>query len=87
MSDLTAENTTIALFPGWCFETLSAAFVTSHPPMTEQQARRFIGRLRDIRLSEVDELEKILGISPTTAEIRREYKSLKRQIERLQNGN
>ena len=78
-NDMTDDNTTIMLFPGWCFETLSAAFLVSEPPMNRQQAEQFILRLRNSRLSEVDELERILGMF-TTADLRKQHKTIMREL-------
>lgn len=83
--EMTADNTTIMLFPGWCFETLSAAFLIADPPMTQQQAEQFILQLRNSRLSEVDELERTLGMS-TTAEMRKHYKTILRELKLFAEG-
>jgi hypothetical protein len=36
--------------------------------------REFLSRMRDALLAEVDAIERVLGLAPTTSEIRKEHK-------------
>lgn len=61
-------------------ETMSC-FIGADSPENAKTRERMLLQIRDAELAKVDAIERHLGISPTTAEIRKWYK------EHVRNGN
>lgn len=77
----TTSNITITMLPIWSEEIIASLIIGS---VTEQQRNEFLSNLRNARLAEVDQIEKILEMEITTAEMRRSYTAMIRRIRYLE---
>ena len=69
------------MLPVWSAEIIASLITGS---VTDQERQEYLSRLRNARLAEVDDIERILGIEMTTSEMRRTFKSMVRRIRYLE---